>query len=191
MGIQTYNKVGSLDSRFDELEYMILAVAPAIMTLMQKACGKRLQQPESSLQARSLGAQEQNLLLQGWTDLGFAAEDPLASALQDGPGFESQGYDFDGSQIYIPPSQGESYAIITQLELLGLFRVGPSTSLEELEFILQQWNRNTEISLRQVWWLNKMDGLVTWYREPCSSLLLVDQYLDTTPSDRISPLSIF
>lgn len=104
---------------------------------------------------------------------------------------QSRGFGFSDSQLHINPKQNVLCAIITQLELLGLLRVGPSTALEDLAFILQQSNRNTELSLRQVWWLNQMDEFVTWYREPCSSLLLVDGYVEITPSDRISPLSIF
>lgn len=72
MGVQTYNKVGRLDSRFDEIESMILGMGPAIMTLMQKEFAKRLQQLERTVQARSLGAQAQTFLFQGWQDLELA-----------------------------------------------------------------------------------------------------------------------
>jgi hypothetical protein len=36
-----------------------------------------------------------------------------------------------------------------------------------------------------------MDEFVNWYLKPQSSILLVDGYLNTTPSERISALSIF
>lgn len=89
VGVQTYNKVGTFDSRFDELESIILGVAPALMTLIQKEFEKRLQQLEQYVQARSLGAQAQTLLLQGWQDLGFAAQHPLSYELQDGKSLPS------------------------------------------------------------------------------------------------------
>ncbi|EED12752.1 hypothetical protein TSTA_052730 [Talaromyces stipitatus ATCC 10500] len=181
MGVQTYNKLGTFDSRFDEIQSIIVGLGPAIIAQMQQEFGKRLQQLERSVQARD-----------GKFD--FTANYPVGfdiNSPQNNPDLERQEYDFAGSQLYTQPTHGESYAIITQLELLGLLRVGPSTALEDLEFILQQSNRTTELSLQQVWWLNRMDEFITWYREPCSSLLLVDGHLDTTPSDRISPLSIF
>lgn len=99
---------------------------------------------------------------------------------------ESQEFGLSGSQPHT-----ESYAIITQLELLGILQVGPSAATENLKFILQQSNRKTDLSLRQVWWLNHMNEFINWYHKAQSSILLVDGYLDHMPSDRISPLSIF
>lgn len=44
--VVTYNRVDTFDSRFDEIESMILGMGPAIMTLVQKEFGKRLLQLE-------------------------------------------------------------------------------------------------------------------------------------------------
>lgn len=84
MGLRTYNKLGAFDSRFDEIESMIVSLGPAIMTLMQNEFEKKLQQLARSIQAQSLGAQAQTFLLQGWQNLEFADTCPDINSLQDG-----------------------------------------------------------------------------------------------------------
>ncbi|KAJ5646907.1 hypothetical protein N7490_003279 [Penicillium lividum] len=94
-------------------------------------------------------------------------------------------------QSYRQAVQSEPCKTITPLELLGLLRVGPSAALDALELILQQSVKKPDSSLRKVSWLNRMDEFRAWYHNIWSSLLLVEGFLDTSPSERISALSIF
>lgn len=87
MIVQTHNKLGTFDSRFDEIQSMIGGMGSAIMTLMQKEFGKQLQLLARSIQDQSLGAQAQTFLLQGWQNLGFSAGYPVGydiNSWQDG-----------------------------------------------------------------------------------------------------------
>ncbi|KAE8351571.1 hypothetical protein BDV28DRAFT_162347 [Aspergillus coremiiformis] len=197
MGVQTNRKLDIFGNQLNEIQSIIVALEPAIVAAMKKGFENGFLELERAIQAKLSGVMAQTLLLHGFQDLESVGNRLGGVDSQD---LNDEELDYNShilvpspssSELYIEPRQTEPYAIITQLELLGLLQAAPSSALDDLQFLFQQSNRHSELSLRQVWWLTRREEFVNWYHDPQSSLLIVDGYLDTMPSDRISPMSIF
>ncbi|KAI9038145.1 fungal specific transcription factor domain-containing protein [Aspergillus affinis] len=188
LGTQTNTKLDTFGNR-------IVALGPAIIDAMKTEFGNEFRKMERAIQANEVGARAQTLLLYGFEELEQAnSQTGGLDAHRFGnveANYNSYAFVPNGIQGEPSPAQIEPCAIITELELLGLLRVPPSSALEDLDFTLQQSNRFPESLLRQVWWLTNMDEFVSWYHGPESSLLIADGYLDTVPSEMITLISIF
>ncbi|PLB53965.1 hypothetical protein P170DRAFT_346896 [Aspergillus steynii IBT 23096] len=181
LGTQANTKLDKFSNRFDEIQSIIVALGPAIVAAMKTEFGNEFRKMERAIQANELGAKAQTLLLYGFEELEYANNQTVNASYYSHA---------SSSQGDTQPPQIEPCTLITQLELLGLLRVSPSSALADLDFILQQASRYPEWSLRQIWWLTKMDEFVNWYHGPQSSLLLADGFLDCASSDTITPMSI-